>query len=64
MANSNTDGMTLKANTTYLVFAFTNSASGDSATPSSSVAGLTFNANRSPALTIIGRRSAVEIKRP
>jgi hypothetical protein len=38
-----TQSFTLKANTTYLVFAFTNSVSPDSATPSSSVGGLTFN---------------------
>jgi Predicted solute binding protein len=38
-----TGSFTLKANTTYLVFAFTESSSGDSATPSSSVSGLTFN---------------------
>jgi hypothetical protein len=38
-----TPSFTLKANTTYLVFAFTSSAKGDSATPSSSVDALTFD---------------------
>ena len=38
-----TPSFTLKANTTYLVFAYTNSASGDNATPTSSVDALTFN---------------------
>ena len=45
-----TGTFTLKANTTYIVFAFTNSAAGDSATFSS-----TFNGN--PAFTPIGTGS-------
>ena len=38
-----TPSFTLKANTTYLVFAFTNSAKDDDASPSCSVGGLTFD---------------------
>jgi hypothetical protein len=45
-----TASLTLKANTTYLVFAFTNSATGDSATFSSTFSG-------SPAFTPIGAGS-------
>jgi hypothetical protein len=50
-----TASFTLKANTTYLVFAFTSSASGDSATPSSSVGGLTFNTIGSGSLFYNGK---------
>jgi len=50
-----TQSFTVKANTTYLVFAFTSSGNGDSATPSSSVAGLTFNTIGSGSLFYNGK---------